>query len=173
MTVRIEDISNPPFLGRGGISETSKFVVIDDGGSRPIKILVGTTHRTFRNTNGVDTEMIRTPNKNVFEADLVIATDIVVRKFNIIKNRYGRNEGGDIVPYYFLNRTLDELIRPLLQNPTIYDIQYVKAEIIRVFAMITGEQFWYVDNKWLTARDMYTNNYLIKYKPLKHKFVNA
>ena len=175
MTVDIEDIPNPPFLGRGGVSETSKFVVIDDGGSRPIKILVGTTYRTFRNgdfNQQVETEMIRTPNENLYKADLAISTDITIRKFNVIKNRHGR-DGGDMVPYYFLNRTLDELIKPFLQNPTIYDIQYIKSEIIRAFALITGENFYSVGGKWLTMRDFYTHHYLIKYKPLKHKFVNA
>jgi hypothetical protein len=172
MRITIEDIPNPPFLMRGGISETSKFVVIDDGNQFPIKILVGVSYQTFHNADQ-QTEGIRTPNMALHRAHLVITTNITVTKFSVPKNRYGSNSDFDVEPLVFLNRTLDELIRPYLQNPTIYDIVAVKAEIIRVLAMITGENFHYVNHKWLTEREMYIHNNLIRYKSLKHKFVNA
>jgi len=173
MTVRIEDIPEH-YLGAGRISETSKFIIVDDGNAFPIKILVGLVCRTFRNGDYTrQTEVLRVPNPALHRAHLVITTNITVTKFNVIKNRLGSDNHGDIEPLVFLNRNLDELIRPYLQNPTIYDILAVKAEIIKALAMITGESFCYVNHKWLTERDMYIQNHLIRYKPLKHKFVNA
>jgi hypothetical protein len=172
MRVTIEDIWNR-YTNR--YTREVKFVVIEQDNQRPIKVLVGVTYRTFRNgdfNQQVECDMIHGGTQPLYEADLAISTNITVSKFNVIKNRYGR-EGGDMVPYYFLNRTLDGLIEKLLTNPTIYDIQHVKAEIIRAFAMITGESFHFVGGKFMTMRDLYIQNNLIKYRTLKHNFVDA
>jgi hypothetical protein len=172
MRVTIENIWNR-FASRN-VPE-AKFVVIEQDNQRPIKILVRVTYKTFRNgdfNQQVECDMIHGGVKPLHEADLAISTNILVNKFNVIKNRYG-SDSSDRVPYYFLNYTLDELVRQLLTNPTIYDIQYVKVEIIRAFSMITGESFHYVGGKYMTMRDLYIQNNLIKYKTLKHKFVNA
>lgn len=179
MRITIEDIRHP--LQRERISNTSKFLVVEEGSSR-VKILIAQTYRTFMNGDfrhvGGSMGLI-TPDKNLYEAHLAIGVDILVRNFRIIKNRYGidypdRNISSDV----FLNDTLWLLCHRILRivKPIYseYEVRLLMAEIISVVTTITGEMIFFIDGEWKTSGSMYLDkNIFIKRRTYKHNFVDA
>jgi hypothetical protein len=158
---------------RNCISEHSKWVIIeDDFHYGPVKILIGTTYRTFNHANGLSDMGVRTPQKSLHEAHIVITTDFVLREFNVIKNRYGSDGYRGMTSDHFLNFHLDVVIKSMgYSNP--YEIELIKHAIVSAICMVTDETITLVGGKFKTMRDLHLEKNLIKYRTLKHNFVNA
>ena len=174
MRITIKDVIHP--ISRN-ISPSSKMLIIDEYTANPnvrsvapIKILIGTTYRNMGYGNA---EVMRTtPNQYIYEASLVITTDIMARNFSIIKNRYGENCTG-ITSELFLNRKLKEIVNQMVVDSD-YVIENIVTSIIQVIAVITGEPIFFINGKWKTHRDMWLDrNVFIKRRTYKHNFVDA
>ena len=178
MQVSLEPIYHP--LQRDRVSNTSKWVVINNGdASQIIKILVATTYRSFRsifhftyNNDLEEYEAIRTPDRNLHQAHLVITTDILLREFNVIKNRYGSDRNGSMTPDYFLNTYLKRVIGEMGYTNQ-YEVSLIMHGIIGALSFVTGEPIQFVNGKYKTMRDLYYEKNLIRYKQLKHNFLDA
>jgi len=175
MRITIKDVIHP--INRN-ISPSAKMLIIDEyianpnvRSVAPIKILIGTAYRDIG--NGLHEQAMRaTPNQYIYEASLVIATDITARNFSIIKNRYGENCTG-ITSELFLNRKLKEIVNQMVVDSD-YVIENIVTSIIQVIAVITGEPIFFINGKWKTHRDMWLDrNVLIKRRIYKHNFVDA
>lgn len=179
MRITIEDIRHP--LQRERISNTSKFVVIEEGDSK-IKILIATTYRSFRNgdfNQRGDIVGLHTPDKNLYEASLAIGVDIALRNFMVVKNRYGRDSRGELIDSdVFLENMLRALCRQMIGSikytVSEFEVQHLMAYIVSVISQITDEPIFMVDGKWKTSRDIYLDKSLIiKRKQYKHNFIDA
>jgi len=168
--VTIEPIYHPIYRDR--IQEGAKWLVINKGDASPIiKILIATTFRSF-NGDLVEVQAIRGGQRNLYEAHLVITTDILLREFNVIKNRYGSDRNGSMTPDYFLNTHLKRLIGEMGYTNQ-YGVSLIIHGIIGALSFITGESIQLVNGKYKTMRDLYYEKNLIKYKQLKHNFLDA
>lgn len=174
MQVSLEPIYHP--LQRDRISNTSKWVIINNGdASSIIKILVAATYTSFRINNSghnEEYEAIRTPDRNVYQAHLVITTDILLREFNVIKNRYGSDRNGSMTPDYFLNTYLKRVIGEMGYTNQ-YEVSLIMHGIIGALSFVTDEPIQFVNGKYKTMRDLYYEKNLIRYKQLKHNFLDA
>jgi len=148
------------------ISTTSKWVIIkDDFHHHPVKILVGITHRNLRRNGTIAYESIRS-------AHIIITTDFSLREFSVIKNRYNPCIPPAHNVDYFLNTHLNNVIRSIGYT-NIYEIELIKHSIIGALSMITGELIVLDQGKYKTMRDLHIEKNLIKYKSLKHNFIDA
>jgi hypothetical protein len=163
MNVRIENIQNP-FSGR---DTNSKFIIIETNGITQ-KVLVGLTQREARGY-GYDCHSVSTPNKALHEATLVITTDYLLRRFNVVKNRYGSNDICGMNSKEFLNTELPRLIKSMgYINP--YYTSSIETTIIQAISMITDEPIYLVGGQYKTHRDLHSG--IIKFRSLTHSFVH-
>jgi hypothetical protein len=73
---------------------------------------------------------------------------------------------------HFLNFHLDVVIKSMgYSNP--YEIELIKHAIVSAICMVTDETITLVGGKFKTMRDLHLEKNLIKYRTLKHNFVNA
>lgn len=171
MQVSLEPIYHP--LQRDRISNTSKWVVINNGdASQIINILVATIHRNLRRDGSLAYTSIRTPDRNVYQAHLVITTDVLLREFNAIKNRYGSDGNGSMTSDYFLNTHLKRVIGEMGYTNQ-YEVSLIMHGIIGALSFVTGEPIQFINGKYKTMRDLYYEKNLIRYKQLKHNFLDA
>jgi hypothetical protein len=170
MQVSIESIPHPIYRDR--TNDHCKWVIVNKGDASPIiKILVATVYRGF-NGNMEEAQIIRGGQRNLYEADVVITTNILCKEFSVIKNRYNCNPLTNMTSDYFLNSHINYMIMAMgFINP--YEIELIKHGIVGVLSMITGEQIRFINGKYKTMRDLYYEKNLIKYQQLKHNFLNA
>jgi len=127
------------------IDRTSKLLVLHTEGGHQINILLGVGRRPPRPPGLSWNEMERslaltTPSRYLYQAHLAISYDFLLRRFSIVKNRYG-NDGQW---FNTINQINDVLLDQFIDMGfNRYDTYYIISKLCHCFNLTTGEHIFF------------------------------
>ena len=116
------------------IDRNSKLLVLHTEGGHQINILLGVGRRTLYDL------ALTTPSRYLYEAHLAITYDFLLRRFSIVKNRYG-NDGQWFNTINQINGVLIDQFIDMGFNR--YDTYYIISKLCHCFNLTTDEPIFF------------------------------